>query len=40
MFIEIGNVVAFQPFSPSKLQCSELRSCEALQEKEELHVKH
>ena len=39
MVIEIANVVAFQPFSSSKLQYSERWSCETLREKEELHVK-
>ena len=39
MVIELVNVVAFQPFSPSKLQYSERWSCEALREEEELHVK-
>ena len=39
MVIEMTGVVAFQPFSPSKLQYSECWSCEALWEKEELHVK-
>ena len=33
------NVVALQPFSSSKLEYSERWSCEALREKEELHVK-
>jgi len=39
LVIEMAYVVAFQPFSSSKLQYSELWSCEALREKEELHVK-
>jgi len=39
MVTEMANIVAFQPFSPSKLQYSERWSCEALREKEELHVK-
>ena len=34
----MANVVVFQLFSSSKLQYSEHRSCEALREKEELHV--
>ena len=33
MVIDVANVVAFQPFSPSKLEYSE-RCCEALREKE------
>ena len=36
---EMANVVAFQPFSSSKLQYSTRWGCEALREKEELHVK-
>ena len=39
MVIEMAIEVAFQPFSSSKLQYSERWSCEALREKEELHVK-
>ena len=39
MVSEMANVVVFQPFSYSKLQYSERWSCEALREKEELHVK-
>ena len=39
MVIEMGNVVAFQPFNSSKLQYGERWSCEALREKGELHVK-
>ena len=39
MIIEMASVVAFQPSSPSKLQCSERWSCEAVREKEEFRVK-
>ena len=39
MVSEVPNVVAFQPLSSSKLYYSERWSCEALREKEELHVK-
>ena len=39
MVIEMANIVAFQPFSSSKLQYSERWSCKAAREKEELHVK-
>ena len=39
MAIEMANVVAFQPFSSSKVQYGERWSSEALIEREELHVK-
>ena len=39
MVIEMANVVPFQPFTSFKIQYRERWSCEALREKEELHVK-